>query len=121
MRPIHICNSPPKARPEEHNAASGRGLTLFSVRAKPGAIIAVGYGLHTVFTESSDMRTLHTLMGFTTLACICGIAAGKAGAAGGIPSNEDLRHVKTLLDPRISPDGSRILVHMLDATADGAR
>ncbi len=39
----------------------------------------------------------------------------------GYPSNEDLRHVRTLTDPHISPDGNRVLVTVADSTADGAR
>lgn len=37
---------------------------------------------------------------------------------GGYPSNEDLRHVRTLTDPHISPDGTRVLVHIADSAAD---
>ena len=37
------------------------------------------------------------------------------------PSNEDLRHFRTLDGPRLSPDGHRILVRIVDATADGAK
>jgi dipeptidyl aminopeptidase/acylaminoacyl peptidase len=40
---------------------------------------------------------------------------------GAYPSNEDLRHVRYLADPHISPDGSRVLVHIADATVDGGR
>jgi dipeptidyl aminopeptidase/acylaminoacyl peptidase len=40
---------------------------------------------------------------------------------GGYPGNEDLRHVRYLADPRISPNGSRVLVHVADTTADGGR
>src|SRR5579862_752190 len=41
--------------------------------------------------------------------------------AGGYPSNEDLRHVRSLTDPRISPDGTRVLVNIADSAADGGR
>lgn len=37
------------------------------------------------------------------------------------PSNEDLRHFRTLSDPRLSPDGNRVLFRVTDATADGGR
>jgi dipeptidyl aminopeptidase/acylaminoacyl peptidase len=40
---------------------------------------------------------------------------------GDYPTNEDLRHVRYLTDPRISPDGRRVLVEVADATADGGR
>ena len=37
------------------------------------------------------------------------------------PSNEDLRHVRSMSDPRLAPDGRRVLVQIADATADGGR
>jgi dipeptidyl aminopeptidase/acylaminoacyl peptidase len=37
------------------------------------------------------------------------------------PSNEDLRHVRGLTEPRVSPGGDRVLLEVLDATADGGR
>jgi dipeptidyl aminopeptidase/acylaminoacyl peptidase len=37
------------------------------------------------------------------------------------PSNEDLRHVRGLAEPRVSPGGDRILIQITDATADGGR
>ena len=39
----------------------------------------------------------------------------------GGPSNEDLRHVRALAEPQVSPDGGRVLVQVTDATADGGR
>lgn len=62
------------------------------------------------------------------VSCAC---AGEEGAAvsdpkvvapgGGYPGNEDLRHVRSLSDPRISPDGTRVLAHIADSAADGGR
>jgi hypothetical protein len=40
---------------------------------------------------------------------------------GGYPSNEDLRHVRSLADPHISPDGGQVVVSITDSTADGGR
>jgi dipeptidyl aminopeptidase/acylaminoacyl peptidase len=37
------------------------------------------------------------------------------------PSNEDLRHVRALAEPQVSPDGGRVLIRVTDATADGGR
>jgi dipeptidyl aminopeptidase/acylaminoacyl peptidase len=37
------------------------------------------------------------------------------------PNNEQLRHFKTMSDPRLAPDGKRILIRITDATADGAK
>jgi dipeptidyl aminopeptidase/acylaminoacyl peptidase len=42
-------------------------------------------------------------------------------AEGGVPSNEDLRHVRAIADPQVSPDGGRVLIRVTDATADGGR
>jgi dipeptidyl aminopeptidase/acylaminoacyl peptidase len=42
-------------------------------------------------------------------------------AADAFPNNEDLRHVRTLADPKVSPNGTRVLVHIADATAEGGR
>jgi len=36
------------------------------------------------------------------------------------PSNEDLRHIKSLSNPQLSPDGRQILFSVTHATADGA-
>jgi hypothetical protein len=51
----------------------------------------------------------------------CLTCTGAAATDSNIPSNEDLRHVRALINPRISPDGSRALVEIADATADGGR
>lgn len=37
------------------------------------------------------------------------------------PTNEQLRHFKAMSDPRLSPDGRRILVRITEPTADGAK
>jgi dipeptidyl aminopeptidase/acylaminoacyl peptidase len=49
-------------------------------------------------------------------------AAGSAplhAADAGVPSNEDLRHVRAIAEPQVSPDGSKVLIRVTDATADG--
>lgn len=51
---------------------------------------------------------------------ICSACASWCAAAVG-PTNEELRHVRSLADPHISPDGRRVLVTMSDASADGGR
>jgi dipeptidyl aminopeptidase/acylaminoacyl peptidase len=52
--------------------------------------------------------------------CLCG---GMAPARGDdhFPSNEDLRHVRSMAQPRLSPDGRSVLIQITDATADGAK
>lgn len=37
------------------------------------------------------------------------------------PDNEELRHFKSMNDPRLAPDGRRILIRITDTTADGAK
>jgi dipeptidyl aminopeptidase/acylaminoacyl peptidase len=37
------------------------------------------------------------------------------------PTNEDLRHVRAISQPRLSPDGRSVLVEVADPTADGGR
>jgi len=41
-------------------------------------------------------------------------------AAPHFPTNEDLRHLKSLSNPQLSPDGKQILFSVTNATADGA-
>jgi len=37
-----------------------------------------------------------------------------------LPTNEDLRHIRSISNPRLSPDGRLVLVQIADSTADGA-
>ena len=37
------------------------------------------------------------------------------------PTNEQLRRFKSMSDPRLAPDGKRILLRITEATADGAK
>jgi len=37
------------------------------------------------------------------------------------PNSEDLRHIKAIAAPQLSPDGTEVLFTMTDATADGAK
>src|SRR5215469_13764185 len=39
----------------------------------------------------------------------------------GFPTNEDMRHFRSVNEPRLSPDGSQVLVRITDSTADGAK
>src|ERR1700684_4130938 len=55
----------------------------------------------------------------------CEIAAGivqaQQSAAPHFPTTEDLRHLKSIGGPQLSPDGKQALFTVLDATADGAK
>jgi hypothetical protein len=48
-------------------------------------------------------------------------APAPSGAALSFPTNEQLRRFKTMNDPRLAPDGKRILIRITEATADGAK
>jgi len=62
------------------------------------------------------LMSIVVLSGF---ACTAVHAAAPADA--GVPSNEDLRHVRAMSEPKLSPDARRVLIKLTDATADGAR
>jgi len=63
------------------------------------------------------MRPIPTLLVALCLARMPVISA----AQGHFPSNEDLRHVRAISDPHLSPDGRSVLLEVSDATADGGR
>jgi dipeptidyl aminopeptidase/acylaminoacyl peptidase len=48
-------------------------------------------------------------------------AATESPARPAFPSNEDLRHVRRMDNPRLSPDGHQVLLRITDSTADGAK
>jgi dipeptidyl aminopeptidase/acylaminoacyl peptidase len=54
---------------------------------------------------------------------VCVVSPRIARAADDVhfPSNEDLRHVRAMSQPRLSPDGHSILIQITDSTADGAK
>jgi dipeptidyl aminopeptidase/acylaminoacyl peptidase len=59
---------------------------------------------------------------FVIMVLLAGAGSVRGHAAGaGVPSNEDLRHVRAIAEPQVSPDGSRVLIRVTDATADGGR
>jgi dipeptidyl aminopeptidase/acylaminoacyl peptidase len=55
------------------------------------------------------------------LACACVQAASGQDQSSRFPNNEDLRHLKGISAPELSPDGKQVLFTMTDATADGAK
>ena len=56
---------------------------------------------------------------FLGLSVICQIA--NAQEALPYPSNEQLRHYRSVFEPRLSPDGTQVLVRIADSVADGAK
>ena len=68
------------------------------------------------------LSCMRTISGCTVLAaCLCSAALAHAAGADRFPSNEDLRHIRSLAQPRLSPDGRSVLVQIADATADGGK
>jgi dipeptidyl aminopeptidase/acylaminoacyl peptidase len=55
------------------------------------------------------------------LLCLCSLTLARAAAEDHFPSNEDLRHVRSMSQPRLSPDGHSVLIQIADSTADGAK
>ena len=49
------------------------------------------------------------------------LAAPAAEEPDSFPSNESMRHFRSLNDPRLSPDGTRALLRVDDAAADGGK
>jgi len=69
---------------------------------------------------------MQKLQPFSALFVVCLSAVVFAGAQSAspgdhFPSNEDLRHVRSIGQPRLSPDGRSAVVQMTDATADGGK
>jgi dipeptidyl aminopeptidase/acylaminoacyl peptidase len=63
---------------------------------------------------------------FVELAALAALCLGSlpllhAADSDRFPSNEDLRHVRSLGQPKLSPDGKSVLVQITDATADGGK
>jgi dipeptidyl aminopeptidase/acylaminoacyl peptidase len=60
--------------------------------------------------------------GCTFLAAVC-LSFSLAPALGEdhFPSNEDMRHVRSMAQPKVSPDGQQVLIQISDATADGGK
>jgi dipeptidyl aminopeptidase/acylaminoacyl peptidase len=68
-----------------------------------------------------DSTALESL-GRHLLAVLCLNAIGAACfGQSAFPTNEDLRHVQRLADPRLSPDGRQVLLKVTENTADGAK
>jgi pimeloyl-ACP methyl ester carboxylesterase len=56
------------------------------------------------------------------LAALCLVSIPVVAAAQGhFPSNEDLRHLRAISGPRLSPDGRSVLIEVSDPTAQGGR
>jgi dipeptidyl aminopeptidase/acylaminoacyl peptidase len=58
---------------------------------------------------------------FAVLCLLLAAASVITFAQSSFPTNEDLRHFRTVADPRLSPDGKSVLFRVIDATAEGGR
>lgn len=58
---------------------------------------------------------------YLTFVCVCSAALVSVAAQGRFPSNEDLRHVRSMSQPKPSPDGRGVLIQVTDTTADGGK
>ena len=69
------------------------------------------------------MCTKQTLLLGTMLALASGsaICATTSEETAQFPSNEAMRHFRSLNDPQLSPDGARALLRVDDAAADGGK
>ena len=66
------------------------------------------------------MRNLSTCI-LSAAVCIYGLAPVLTTGQNRFPSNENLRHVRSIGQPRLSPDGRSVLIEVSDATADGGK
>jgi dipeptidyl aminopeptidase/acylaminoacyl peptidase len=68
-------------------------------------------------------RSPFALCGLCGLALLSTLAFSPAvhGEEPRFPNSEDLRHIKGIAGPLLSPDGAEVLFTMTDATADGAK
>lgn len=65
---------------------------------------------------------MRTIPGCTLVAAIlCLAPLVHAADENHFPSNEDLRHIRIMAQPRLSPDGRSVLVQIADSTADGGK
>jgi hypothetical protein len=65
-------------------------------------------------------RLVLTLCVSISLLSACALGAEQAPASH-FPTTEDLRHLKSIGGPQLSPDGNQALFTLVDATADGAK
>lgn len=56
-----------------------------------------------------------------TVLCALSPCLVHAASDTNFPTNEDLRHIRAMAQPRLSPDGRNVLIQITDSTADGAK
>ena len=76
--------------------------------------------MHTPGGWTASTLSLALMMASAATAQDTRTDAPKAGERT-FPTNEQMRHYKGMGDPRLSPDGRKVLVRITDATADGAK
>lgn len=68
----------------------------------------------------SSLKKFLLLPGLSLLISIAPVSL-RAAEAAHFPTNEDLRHVRTMSAPRLSPDGKMVVVEISDDTASGGK
>lgn len=58
---------------------------------------------------------------YVTVVWLCTAALVSVAAQNHFPSNEDMRHVRSMSQPKLSPDGRSVLIQITDTTADGGK
>ncbi len=53
--------------------------------------------------------------------CLASLSLAHGIAEDHFPSNEEMRHVRSIAQPKLSPDGQSVLIQIADATADGGK
>ena len=81
-----------------------------------------------IVSKKNQVLLMHARIRNVALAtfglCILNIALGSptpADTGSHFPTNEDLRHVRAMSAPQLSPDGQRVLLQVTDATTEGGR
>jgi dipeptidyl aminopeptidase/acylaminoacyl peptidase len=78
--------------------------------------------MYSVAMHSSLLRSGLRLSSCALLVSLSTLSArGQQAAAPHFPTTDDLRHLKALSAPQLSPDGTEALFAVTDATADGAK
>src|SRR5579863_2647544 len=68
------------------------------------------------------LSCMRTSCGCTLIAAfLCLLPVAHAADENHFPSSEDLRHIRSISQPRLSADGRSVLIQIADSTADGGK
>ncbi|HET7372710.1 MAG TPA: S9 family peptidase, partial [Gemmatimonadaceae bacterium] len=71
--------------------------------------------------SSSRANTLIGTIALLVCACTAAAVAQSTSQGKRFPNNEDLRHIRSLEDPQLSPDGRFVLANVVEPTVDSAQ